>query len=109
MFVTFNVRHSQAEMYIGISHLSVCLSFWPLQHSHTTARTPLQLGGMVAGCPLVVHYWADLQSAHGFCCCDNTHMSAYSLMHIALNANCQRVLVLVPWLVLIDEWVLLLC
>jgi len=22
-------------------------------------------------CPLVVHYWADLQSVHGFHCCDN--------------------------------------
>ena len=23
------------------------------------------------GCLLVVHYWADLQSVHGFRCCDN--------------------------------------
>jgi len=23
------------------------------------------------GCPLVVHYWADLQSVHGFRCYDN--------------------------------------
>jgi len=36
------------------------------------------------GCPLVVHYWADLQSVHGFRCYDN----------IAPNAKCQRVLVL---------------
>jgi len=36
------------------------------------------------GCPLVVHYWADLQSVHGFRCYDN----------IALNAKCHRVLVL---------------
>jgi len=36
------------------------------------------------GCPLVVHYWADLQSVHGFRCYDN----------IAPNAECQRVLVL---------------
>ena len=26
---------------------------------------------MVEGCPLVVHYWADLQSVHGFRCYDN--------------------------------------
>jgi len=25
------------------------------------------------GCPLVVHYWADLQSVHGFRCCDSIH------------------------------------
>jgi len=33
------------------------------------------------GCPLVVYYWADLQSVHGFRCYDN----------IAPNAKCQRV------------------
>jgi len=36
------------------------------------------------GCPLVVHYWADLQSVHGFRCCDNREP----------NAKCQRVLAL---------------
>jgi len=41
------------------------------------------------GCPLVVHYLADLQSVHRFCCCDN----------IAPNAICQRVLVLALCLV----------
>jgi len=40
-------------------------------------------------CPLVVHYWAHLQSVHGFCCYDN----------IAPNAKCQRVLVLALCLV----------
>jgi len=41
------------------------------------------------GCPLVVGYWADLQSVHGFRCYDN----------IAPNAKCQRVLVLALYLV----------
>jgi len=41
-------------------------------------------------CPLVVHYWADLQSVHRFCCYDN----------IVLNTKCQRVLVLAVCLVL---------
>ena len=40
-------------------------------------------------CPLVVHYWADLQSVHEFYCYDN----------IAPNAKCQRVLVLAVCLV----------
>jgi len=35
----------------------------------------------MGGCPLVVHYWADLQSVHGFHCYDN----------IAPNVKCQRV------------------
>jgi len=35
-------------------------------------------------CPVVVHYWMDLQSVHGFRCYDNT----------APNAKCQWVLVL---------------
>ena len=33
-------------------------------------------------CRLVMHYWVDLQSVHGFCCYDNT----------ASNAKCHRVL-----------------
>jgi len=44
------------------------------------------------GCPLVVHYWADLQSVHGFRCHNN----------IAPNAKCQRVLVLGVCLVYIQ-------
>jgi len=36
------------------------------------------------GCPLVVHYWADFQSVHGFRCYDN----------IASNVKCQQVFVL---------------
>jgi len=38
-----------------------------------------------------MHYWADLQSVHGFRCYDN----------IAPNAKCQRVLVLALCLVII--------
>jgi len=36
-----------------------------------------------------MHYWADLQSVHGLCCCDN----------IAPNAKCQQLLVLALCLV----------
>jgi len=42
------------------------------------------------GCPLVVHYRADLQSEHGFRCCDNS---------AERDAKCQRVLVLALCLV----------
>jgi len=50
-----------------------------------------------------VHYWADLQSMHGFNCCDN----------IAPNATCQRVLSAsactrsVPGFVFVTTWFLI--
>jgi len=40
--------------------LSVCLSAAACPHYYTDPD--------VRGCPLVVHYWADLQSAHGLRC-----------------------------------------
>jgi len=43
------------------------------------------------GCPVVVHYSADLHSVHRFLCYDN----------IAPNAKCQRVLVLALCLVVV--------
>jgi len=67
--------------------VSLCLS---VPHYIPTLLRGLRCNfGNGRGCPLVVHYWADLQSVHGFRCCDN----------IALNATCQRVLVLAVWLV----------
>ena len=78
-------------MYIGYASLSVCvclcvcLSLAACPHYCTD---PDVTWGM-AGCPLVVHYWADLQSVHAFRCYDN----------IAPNAKCRRVLVLALCLV----------
>jgi len=42
--------------------------------------------------PLVVDYWVDLQSVHGFRCYDN----------IELNAKCQQVLVIALCQVIAD-------
>jgi len=42
--------------------VSVCLSLAAFPHCCTD---PDVSWGMV-GCPLIVHYWADLQSVHGF-------------------------------------------
>ena len=70
--------------------VSVCLSV-----GSVSRRIPTLLHGPGCnlgngrGCPLVVHYWADLQSVHGFRCYDN----------ITPNAKCQRVLVLAVCLV----------
>jgi len=73
-------------MYIGRARLCVCLSITAFPHYCTdpdvTWRNARER-------PLVVHYWADLQSLHGFHCCDN----------MAPNAKCQRVLMLALCLV----------
>jgi len=81
------VRRSQGKMYIGHGRLSVYLSLAAFPRYCTDLGVPWGNGKV---CPLVVHYWADLQSVHGFCCYDN----------IAPNAKCQRVLVLTLCLVL---------
>ena len=66
--------------------LSVCLSIAALPYYCTGPDVTWANG---RGFPLVVHYWADLQSVHGFRCYDN----------IAPNAKYQRVLVLALCLV----------
>jgi len=76
---TFRVRHSWGEMYSSPVCVSVCLTLASFPHYCTN---PDVTWGNGRGCPLVVHYWADLQSVHGFRCYD----------HIALNAKCQWVL-----------------
>ena len=62
--VTFRVSHRRREMYTGHARLCVCLSLAAFPHYCTD---PDITWGNGKGCPLVVHYWADLQSVHGFC------------------------------------------
>ena len=51
---------------------AVCVSVCPSQHSHTTKlHGPGCNLGNGRRCPLAVHYWANLQSLHGFRCYDN--------------------------------------
>ena len=77
-------------MYSGHARLSisvsVCLSLAAFQYY---CMDPDVTWGIGMGCLLVVHWWADLQSVHGFRCYDN----------ITLNAKCQRVLLLAVCLV----------
>jgi len=49
--------------------LSVCLSAASCPHYCTDPDVTWRSG---TGCPLVVHYWADLQSVHGLRCYGNT-------------------------------------
>jgi len=55
-------------MYCGHMHLCVCLSTAACLHYCTD---PDVTCGSGSRCPIVVHYWADLQSVHGLCCYGN--------------------------------------
>jgi len=39
VFITFCMRHSRGEMYIGLGRLYICVSVCASPHSHTTPRT----------------------------------------------------------------------
>ena len=87
--ITFRVRRSGGEIYSGHGRLCVCVCLSVPRRIPTLLHGPDVTWENGSGCPLVVHYWADLQSLHGFRCYDN----------IAPNAKCQRVLVLALCLV----------
>jgi len=68
--------------------LCVCVSVCSLRHSHSTAWTQMQLGGMVgvpSSCALLGRFVVGVQVS--------------LLQQIAPNAECQRVLVLALCLV----------
>ena len=63
------------SMELGVKQM--CQAAVELAHNRNTSNA-LSLGNG-RGCPLVVHYWADLQLVHGFRCYEN----------VAPNAKCQ--------------------
>ena len=67
--VTFRVSRTPREMYCGHARLCVCLSAAACPHYCTDPDVTWRSG---RGCPLVVHYWADLKSVHGLHCYGNT-------------------------------------
>jgi len=84
-------------MYIGHGHLCVRLSV-PYRVPTLLHRPRCNLGEWQE-CPLVVHYWANLQSVHGFRCYDNAHVyklialytaNAYSTKHKMSSSACTR-------------------
>ena len=74
VLVTFRVSRRRREMYCGHARLCECLCVC----LSVRGRMPTLLHGHGCnlgsgrGCPLVVHYWADLQSVHGLRCYGNT-------------------------------------
>ena len=66
VIVTFRMSRRPGEMYCGHAHVSVRSRMPTLLHGGGGNL------GVVWGCPLVVHYWEDLQSVHGLCCYGNT-------------------------------------
>jgi len=66
--ITFCVSRRRHKMYCGHARLCVCLSAALRPHYCTDPDVTWRHG---RGCPLVVHYWADLQSRHGLRCYGN--------------------------------------
>jgi len=67
--ITFRVSRRPREMYCVHARLCVCLSLAACPHYCTDPDVTWRSG---RGCPLVVHYWANLQSVHGLRCYGNT-------------------------------------
>jgi len=70
--ITFRVSRRPREMYCGHARLClclcVCLSAAACPHYCTDPDVTWESG---RGCPLVVHYWAELQSVRGMRCYGN--------------------------------------
>jgi len=88
--ITFRVSRRRHEMYCGHARLCVCLSA-------AYCTDPDVTWGSGRGCPLVVHYWADLQSVHGLRCYGNItrmrNVSEYMLvlaLCLVMVAICNR-------------------
>jgi len=69
-FITFRMSRTGYKMYIGHARLCMCVCLSLATFLHYCTDLDITWGNGM-GCPLVVHYWADLQSVHGFRCYDN--------------------------------------
>ena len=91
--ITFCVSRRRRKMYCGHARLCVCVCVCMSVRGHTP--TLLHGPGCNLGrgrrCPLVVHYWADLQSGHGLHCYGNT---AWTLVTSLLWQYAHKLIVL---------------
>jgi len=67
-FITFCVSRRRREMYCGHPRLCVCACL-SAAACLRYCTDPDITWGSGRGCPLVVHYWADLHSVHGLRYC----------------------------------------
>jgi len=67
-FFNNSIRALEKCLYCGHARLCVCLSAAVRSHYCMDLDVTWRHG---RGCPLVVHYWADLQSGHGLRCYGN--------------------------------------
>ena len=67
--------------------VSVCLSLSAFPHYITD---PDVTWGNGRGCLLVVQYWADLQSVHGFRCYDNMHVCKLIALYTGNAYSAER-------------------
>ena len=70
VFFTFFVSRRRRKMYCGHARLCVCVCLSAVVSPHY-CTDPDVTWGSGRGYPLVVHYWADLQSVHGLHCYGN--------------------------------------
>jgi len=80
------------DMYCGHARLCVCVCLCVSGCLSVRGCMPTPLHepgcnlGSGRGCPLVVHYWADLQSVHGLRCYGNT-INAWQSPAVARQAH----------------------
>jgi len=109
--ITFRVSRRRREVYCGHVHLcvsvslcvSVCLSAAACSHY---CMDPDVTWGIGRGCPLVVHYWADLQSVHGLRCYGNIRQTRNVSEYMPVLALC---LVFTAQAMLARSWESLFC
>jgi len=77
-------------MCIGHGRLCVCVSVCTFRRIPTLLHGPGCKLGNGKGCPVVVHYWADLQSVHGFRCYDNVHAYKFIALYTANTHSAKR-------------------
>jgi len=73
--------YSRDEMYIGHRRLCVCPSLAAFPYYCTDPNVRWRNG---RGYPLVAHYWAGLQSVHGFRCYDKLECGPMPNLMVAL-------------------------
>jgi len=95
IFYYIRVSRRRREMYFGHARLCVCLS--------VRGRMPTLLHGPGCnlgsgrGCPLIVQYWADLQSVHGLRCYGNITRTRNVSEYMLVLALCLVAMLLIAF------------